>query len=471
MKHLIGLFLIVVTSILANANPAQADILFIDLNASSSEVQAAKAAAEKRGEKLLVFPEIPSELQGKIRGFKREIHRFEEKRALLRAMRQKAKKGPEWDRLHAEISAIDEKVRPLRKALARFLEENKIEFDLSKVRGLLERYQNEQRSISSVIISGHQAFEGYFGEVGQLETPELAKLFGKFPELARQVSSAYLWGCYSATKDQLRLWKDIFPNLYVVGGFDGSAPTEERSFDTEYLTTLLVQEKKISEQTDAKKLLKYYRSIKDVQFTRAVLCVGELYANREGVSDVNAQCDPKEIETLKRAIEDYQKYLHADVSGYEDVPPNTQASIVRTAYSLLRKLSHCPELKDHVSERDRMTRLIFFKTVAQNFQRIFEDEIQQANQILHELGAERSIRFPEFGDPGVKRAEILERMRAISKFLSTTEGSDVPYVLAVHQKAKTILQDLECVGPAWIEPETKRDDLIASYRQSCANSP
>ncbi len=40
---------------------AQADVLFVDLNNSPTEVEAAERAAEARGERLIVFPELSDE--------------------------------------------------------------------------------------------------------------------------------------------------------------------------------------------------------------------------------------------------------------------------------------------------------------------------------------------------------------------------------------------------------------------------
>ena len=190
MKLLLGLLFIIIT----NFNTVYADILFLDLNNSPKEIEAAKKAAKQRGEKLIVFPE--------------------------RAMRYPADIEQNLNQKLTELKS-----------------------------------KNQQNKISSLIISGHDGNGHFTGSKGSMSYSDFANILESHPELKESVKSLYLWGCYTATPGSIiNNWKPTFKNLDVIIGYDGSAPANDKLAGHNYLADALVKEKKMTSAKTDKQL-------------------------------------------------------------------------------------------------------------------------------------------------------------------------------------------------------------------------
>jgi len=63
-------YFILTLALIFKINLAYSDILFVDLNINNKEVAAARKAATERGEKLVVYPELSSEVRSEIEKLK-----------------------------------------------------------------------------------------------------------------------------------------------------------------------------------------------------------------------------------------------------------------------------------------------------------------------------------------------------------------------------------------------------------------
>jgi|GEM_PF-4397911 len=88
---------------------------------------------------------------------------------------------------------------------------------------------NSQRSVDTIIASGHAMGSEFFSEKGAgLSVNRLSEIAKSNPGVA-QTEAFYALGCYTSTTSSARLWARTLPNLRYIAGFDGSGPSHDPS--------------------------------------------------------------------------------------------------------------------------------------------------------------------------------------------------------------------------------------------------
>ncbi len=359
MKLLSGLLFIIMT----NFNTAYADILFLDLNNSSKEIEAAKKAAKQRGEKLIVFPDKPI-------GFSTDIDQD----------------------LNQKLTELKSK--------------------------------NQQSKISAMIISGHDGNGHFTGSNGSMSYSAFTNILGSHPELKESVKSLYLWGCYTATPGSIiNNWKPTFKNLDVIIGYDGSAPANDKLAGHNYLTDALVKEKRMTNAKTDKELKSVFNSLAHVKNVHASMCKGDTYLSNKKMASLQKlkeQCNETEADKWGDV---FQCYMYGEKPkppenqdlDCTDIPTNTSNGKLRDMYNYLQDTAHCDDLITTTRGRDReqVIRLIFYKKVLKNYFVSNKECIDEINSSLSASGSTQKIDPQEW--PNLKRSEILKKSSDISK--------------------------------------------------------
>jgi len=313
-------------------NNCLADILFLNFNRNTSAVKAAQRAARTRGERLIVLPPSPRPRDYKL--------------------------NP--DQLTSE----------------------------------LENIRRQHIVISSVVFSGHDGGGFFSGHDGTIESFQVNRIMRDFPDIAASVKTLVLRGCYSATLNQVQegsSWRQAFPNLHLIAGWEGRAPSSERQSSKEYVEDILTLAPQLVAAADATQVTRLYRQIGlyDTTHNAAWIrtCQDSFYMRSEDAahnrdpfsfSDMSSLCSSKrsEFEEKKQIIE---SYFYAVDDAHQNPPSNTSSSELRSAYSMLRQWEHClkPEYLGALADSpmlnpDMIIRLIFFKNVAGNFARLMD---------------------------------------------------------------------------------------------------
>lgn len=313
-------------------------ILFIDVNHSNMEIDTAQKSACLRGETLVIVP----------RDYK------EQGRGLL-----KRNDFPEL-----------------------------IEKELTQMR-------QQGAKLKNVTISGHDGGGLFGGLKGSFSRQELSKVMDKFEDV-NEVQSLHLLGCYTGVKNEVINWSMLFPDLRLIGGYDGSAPASDKPAGHEYLKNLLEKEKKIISESDDKKIISNLKlNLKSLNMLNAGLYIkplcqkdkkeedeeGYLYETLGGVklSKMNnpAGCMQKsaDLKMLARSVDLYN-------SGEKEPPVNSASGELRTLYNEMRKNEHCPNLG--VSPKV-VFGLLFHEGMKKSFGAYFKKEMDEVELMINQF--------------------------------------------------------------------------------------
>lgn len=435
---------------------ALADVIFIDLNINPNEIAAAKAAASKRGEKLIIIPDSASkfELQKeyeKVEAIGRKLVRLyddlttaEEKNDTrkIESITKKIKS------LSIEQNAREDKYQKLKEN--NNLSNQELKDEIGKLSG---------KKISSVIISGHDGNGHFMGHIGNLSSSDFKKIFEQFPDLGENIRSIYLWGCYSATSQTIvRNWKFSLPNLQSVIGYDKTAPLGTRIESSEYLKNALVNEQKLSKIADDRKLQEEFKKLRGINSSA---CINDKFVNKEGVVDLHQSLQACGKEFQKN-FEIYNCFFVAD-DKCENPPKNTGNSELRSAYNFFQANPGCKDQSGDSVNLNNLIRLIFFDNIKDNYYTAIKDKIPEIDKLLRKVNAPADIKLENLNK--MNRKQILAMFDKFSNFFHNRAG-DLGYLtpeLNVLSRAfRTIQSKLSHLDVPFnvIEPNQK---MIANF--------
>ncbi|QDK46358.1 hypothetical protein DOM22_14875 [Bdellovibrio sp. ZAP7] len=427
-----------------SATTAHADILFLNVNDSGREIDAAMKAAKARGEKLIVLPQPTDPVL-----FQKAKINLDEKMNIYRKCQDKG----------ASDCSIERK-----NALAANREAKKYRTSISatSLKSELAKIKNSGTKLTSLVVSGHDG-NGYFGgNNGELSERAIASAFAAQAPVGDGIRSMMLWGCYTANIGSLSSnWKKTLPNVELIAGYDGIAPLADKPANWQYLTDVLVKEKNLTAIKDANQLKKALNGLDGTNLLNASICVGDNFASHKlalNLRDAKNLCEG----ALAAVTPTYTCYLHAE-PNCENPPANTGASELRTAYNKLQDARHCLELEENrpfeevrrLPSPDTLIRLIHFKTVKANFMELNPDYLSSLNNLLKRVGAPEDLMWGDLEK--MTRAEILNKLNKTNDYLSeksSTPGPDYPEVSALvagTRGLQRVLGDL-LVPFAWVEP-------------------
>lgn len=401
------------------APTASADVLFLDVNNSPREIEAAQKAAEKSGRKLVVIPDVDAETRSRISELQRELDRVQDQK--IRLCTKSGRNTP-------DCNSITEKFNSIRAEKDRLQEENKISPSL--IEREIAKRASENKPFSTIIISGHDGTGEFSGTFGEITDQEISSVLAKYPTQANSLRSLHLWGCYTTSPGSLlNNWLHYFPHLSLVSGYDDQAPLNDKPYGWKYLAGVLEKEDELMEATDAAKLQRLLKRIPGANQTHAAIYACGSYASNNDayeLADLALKCDTF-ISEVKRLAEPYLCYKGAKEPGCENPPDQTSQGPVREFYEALHKADACRNLEigdwDNMDyNRDEVLRLIFYKEVKANFARIYGKELEEVDQYMDKLGVDPKARFKNVGE--MSRKEMMEAMEALGKYLQTKTGHE-----------------------------------------------
>jgi len=442
---------------------AAADILFLDLNGNPQEVVAAQAAAEKRGEKLIVLASKPVETTIKVKQLQDQMHVLDtqlEAKNISESQRKKLEN--ELKSVHTEADQlIGEK------------------YNVEKLHADLKKISASGVSVTSLVISGHDGSGAFAGVNGDVTADEMQKAFEENPQVASGIRTILLAGCNTANLGTIeKNWKSITPNAKLIAGYDGTSPLGNLPSSSRYIFEILVKEKKLIEASDAESLQKAFDDIKGLT-KNASFCTNNFIVSKSGVRDIGAikaECEP----LIKSKKPDYwmsrvQCYQRGD-KGCESVPSNTSSSELRTIYNELQTNSHCLEI--FMSRGmpapfpEQVLRLIFAKQVARNAENIHKSELEEFNSVLKKMGAPEDSLLN--GISLLNRQELNQRLAKANDFLESKsrnleliggpQGEEIVKQKMRLSQFKSLLGDVNynCSPFTWVEPNaTKKSTCIS----------
>jgi len=357
-------YTLLIVALVFKINLAFSDILFIDLNLNNKEVKAAQKAATERGEKLVVYPDLSSEVRSEIENLKFQIHKDKEAKKRLgvvfskkiqliydqvsQLLRTVDSLNAETDQgkineLNRKIALENEKINilisardadPQIKQLQERIDQAhvKIEANVSSYREKSHTAINQELSnlvnsnnFSSFVISGHHAtdyFSDYLGPDFILNDMDFEKIFSN-AEKNKEMKSVHLWGCYANTPQSIAKWKALFPNLLYTSGWNASAPKEDKAIDTDFLYRTLVKMKNVEENATMENTLNFFQSVPQITAANASYSQKDCYVevNKGSIKTLNldSTCPAAALEEFMKSLNVIRNYAMIK-DGYDDVP-------------------------------------------------------------------------------------------------------------------------------------------------------
>ncbi|HUP56276.1 MAG TPA: hypothetical protein VM598_02410, partial [Bdellovibrionota bacterium] len=430
----------VILLLVALACPAaQADILFVDTNLGTPELEVARRVAEARGEQVIVIPEIPDEVRA-------------------RARLELSTRGTEEVRAAARLrfkSLID----PFRVGT---VNSDRIATMIRKARA------GRKATITSVIVSGHSDGDWFTGE---LMNPSLIGIQDAL-ELTgdhHTVEALYALGCYTTTIWSIRQAQAHFPRLRLMVGYSPRALSSSSWINLGLLERVLGSEDAWFRIQTSEEASAAYRAIPHLidKQTDAGIWVNSILVDRRGgarrTDSPEAGCPAEGIAAVKRLSDEFARYMRAD-EGYEDPPANVASSSLRSLYSGIQEHRHCPVLRTDWPDMWTVQKLIFFKNTQRNFGIYAARDVSWTNRLLERYGAPPELRIPDYRTTEASRRDVLATIDALKAFVSAKKRSwapfegteDYKYFTWMVQLMETTLRTLECTPFAWNEPLSHR---------------
>lgn len=438
---------------------ASATIVFLNLNDSPSEVEAARKTAITLGESFTVLPSEPltdeerstvKRLQSRIKEVSAKIER--------RLIRNPEKRD---QKLEAELLNLVSQQK-------RAIPDTK-KFNLNELNSLPEK-----ESVNKLIVSGHSSGIDFSGLLGQITLTEL-KAQG-----LRNVKSAYLLGCYTMTPAAALWWQQNFPSIefatgYLSKGFLSDAQANGRPLSADLLSELMTLEGRIRKTNDNEVIIKLMdqaqRKLRDANKSLAMLFQCRYYIPAE-----KKQAALNEIDSLIcRNSEELLSSLHIALylpyeQGRKPLPADNADSPLRSFYNTQQRLQKCGKALKHLPSIVQTLSLIKYPHVVDSFRRYYEEDLKRLQNVLGRLktveGCART--GSNLGQSPTAITESVEHLSTCINSLEkrskgqTVTDSELKLLDTMQVRLSRLLLEKTCV-PAlignWIEPKERGLEL------------
>lgn len=375
-------------------------MMFVDVNQSDMEIDTAEKAACERGQKLVVIP----------KDYKKYTA-LAEKTAKLTQERDRVNKKNEnvEGKSDAQIAKLIKEANEVERRLQQAnLEKDEL---LSKqpsfkdqIIEALDSFRANKATIENFIISGHDGGGTYSGFKGSVSRDGIGDLLKDYSDV-NQAKSVLLLGCYTGVPKEILDWKKIFPDVALIGGYDGSAPLSMRPEGHSYLYDLLMKEKQLISSSNIKKIQsvldKNFKSLKNLQASMYIrpVCqnVEEETSFYYGAETSRSEDKPNEnikkslrVFSLDECAKGRDKVLEMEsklakyYSGELEPPANTATGELRGMYNIARRFEHCSELGISPNAT-RAFGLLFYDGMKKSFASFYKKDLENVQKALDEF--------------------------------------------------------------------------------------
>lgn len=318
--------------------------------------------------------------------------------------------------------------------------------DATGIQKIFEEIERSGRDISSIVFSGHDGSGNFFGDYGDVYSDDVQKALEKTPRLKNSVKSLVLRGCYSATKNQIMSssdWRESFPNLDYIFGFDGAAPSSERPHSKNFVEGVLKLEHEHQSLNSSKELKDLLLDIELFKYTGAAAwhqsqCGREFYysqyhptTNGEELN-LNAQraaCNG----TAKKAERDryrsvVKKFMEGKEVGFYLPPTQHQGTELRSAYAFIQANQHCVSMgawtNESIYQPERVLSLIYFDYIRDNF--MTNQKFDNFNTTIQGLVARNNMTIRTPADfKNASRQQWAQYQHDVNRFITSSAGQQL----------------------------------------------
>ena len=126
----------------------------------------------------------------------------------------------------------------------------------------------------SLFISGHDGGGSFSGDRNEsFSIEDLNTLVDENPRISDNLRVLGLLGCNTANHSQILNWKQTFPNISFVAGYDGTAPSGTKPAGWHYIQDIILKTDDILKETDETKLKNIFQNFRDINYLAATLYI------------------------------------------------------------------------------------------------------------------------------------------------------------------------------------------------------
>jgi hypothetical protein len=437
------LFFVFITMTFLFSNISNADILFIDFNLSEKEVTAAQGAADKRGERLVVFPQVSLEIRN----------------YLSAGVVYRNKISKNIAACSSDDACINRNVEMYTKSLD---EETaviaKIPFGVDVITAYLDKMDQEGRTLTAFIESGHAGAERFSGYFPAIDHASLIKAFEGRASL-RSVKTVLYWGCYSMSIGAVKnRWPKMFPNAHLIAGFDQIGPSGERRESSSLLEQMLLNEDAaIATANDLVALKVFFKNTQYTTTTNFAMSIDfNTYVSNHGsllISDANKLCSSETYMTHAAAI---KCYADATDPSCANPPLDAYNGVVGKGYSVVMGMDFCFEkelglmgMVDRI-DPEFVLRLRYYTNVKNNFAKFHKEDLKRFDLSLLASGVPADLLLRDISK--MSRAEVNSRILALSA-LSSLDEKTKSAVASI--RTSLINLNTYMIPQSWIEVDAR----------------
>lgn len=432
-------------------------MLFIDTNNSELEIATTEKAACERGQKLVVVPKNYKEYIQLTTASSLATKKMEK---CIKAQQQCADTEKQLNDLNRKIGEMNANNKSIRQQTEEALKEIKA----------------SNGKLQNVSISGHDGgghFGGFKGGFGRHEFSELMRQYGDINE----VSSLLLLGCYTGVPKEVIEWKHIFPGVKIIAGYDGSAPLSDKPHGHQYISDVLLKEKKLLENAEQKKLQSYAKqNVQGLIHMNAAMYLdcndgtkgAEFYFGSQKEGKAFRPFDIKECEAKMPEIEALNAKVEQFYSGEMEPPKDTATGALRGLYNEARRIEHCGEIMERPININALFNMLFNEGVKKNFANFYKDDLAEAEKIFASITIEdiekKSAEQAAASQLAIDKLKAdLAKYEADPELLIKDEKAKLDVIIAGRDK---LLND-----PAYAEAKRMLDPETGAYSGPMNPSP
>jgi len=470
LKHWMPMALTAMSTLLVEY--ARADILFLDLNVSESEVAAARRAAKVRNEEVHVIPEIPSAIRKQIWALDHRVYLNQQKtKSLRKKAGALAPESAKAKQMLAQIESLEQEIKDLlstRGKVAETVRKNEKDID-REIRDL----QNSGIQFTSIVVSGHSNGTHIFGSLAHLSEDDFGLLLKKNTALHSRLNGVYLWGCYTGTRKSTLTWKDKLPTAEIIMGFHEQGPTNMTTGGPTVLESALIQEPNLMRAANIPAAERALRQIKEAAFYPLAALIHDQHVGikirSSKVSEQDISC-AAEVSVIRDGITSQFFPSTLGLRGQAGEINFSNSSPLRSLYARFQANQHCEGMNSLDIDSYRFLAILHPKQVRSNFVQLYLNDLIDLHTRVRELPLGNwngelmdrllngTINQHELSTLIYRLNEFLPPMRididSDSPFLTTRSG---PSELSESQQQTVERMDLmllkfKCTPLSWIEP-------------------
>lgn len=272
----------------------------------------------------------------------------------------------------------------------------------------------KENQFSSITFSGHSGGMLFYGENGEILLKTLIEQVKNHPN-AKHIESLYLLGCNSGNKSKMMFWKDAFPNIKFVAGFDGTAPLGTNQAGLNFYKDIMSKEDKILQSANSGEIKKNLESVKNVTaFPTSILveCQPDMDFLYQPKTRLGSQFEQFSMGGDCEEIISFFRLKYKDsidrFLSREKNPRVESAAHLKEIYEALRQKEHCEKEAKGQADANQFLFVRFMNEFDKNFMNYFNKPFAELISSLNKIKNEKQAYYDNYAK---EKAEIETKHR------------------------------------------------------------